>query len=59
MNPIFLTNLDEKEFKEFLKGAIREVLGEKHPDVNTLQPPTEILNIQQVCDFLHLHISTI
>lgn len=57
MNPIFLTNLDEKEFKELLKGALREVLAEKS-DLSKPQMP-EIFGIKEAAGFLRLSIPTI
>lgn len=53
----FLTNLDEQEFKEFLKEAIKEVIGEVLPRLN--EEAAEILDIQQAAKFLHLKINTI
>ncbi|MBI4945269.1 MAG: helix-turn-helix domain-containing protein [Bacteroidetes bacterium] len=53
----FLTNLDEKEFKEFLKEALKEILSD---NLSELKPqPAEILNVQQAADFLKLKITTL
>ena len=53
----FLTNLDEKEFKEFLKNALKEILEE---NLSALKPQLpEILNVQQAADFLKLKITTL
>lgn len=53
----FLTNLDEKEFKQFLKDALKEILSE---NLSALKPQLpEILNVQQAADFLKLKINTL
>lgn len=53
----FLTNLDEKEFKQFLKDALKEILNE---NLSALKPQLpEILNVQQASDFLKLKINTL
>jgi excisionase family DNA binding protein len=53
----FLTNISEQEFKEFLKGALKEILSE---NLSALQPQLpEILNVQQASEFLKLKVTTL
>lgn len=56
MSVSFLTNLSEQEFKEFLKGALREILGESLSAKSQLP---EILNVQQAAGFLKLQVTTL
>jgi len=53
----FLTNLNEKEFKEFLREAIKEVLGENLSGLKNQFP--EVLNVRQAAEFLKLKITTL
>lgn len=53
----FLTNLDEQEFKEFLREAIKEVLSEVLPTVK--EDTADILDAQQAAKFLRLKLNTI
>lgn len=53
----FLTNLDEQEFKEFLRDAIKEVLGDVIPTLKEEAP--DILDVEQAAKFLRLKINTI
>jgi len=57
MSVQFLTNISEQEFKEFLKGAMKEILGDK-PGALKEQLP-EILDVQQAANFLKLKITTL
>jgi excisionase family DNA binding protein len=53
----FLTNITEQEFKEFLRGALKEILSE---NLSALQPQLpEILNVQQASEFLKLKVTTL
>ena len=57
MSTSFLTSLNEEEFKEFLKSAIREVL---HEDLkNTKSDIPDTLNIKEAASFLKLKINTL
>lgn len=56
MSVSFLTSLTEKEFKEFLKEALKEILGESLSSKTNLP---EILNVQQAAEFLKLQVSTL
>ncbi|MGQ0828783.1 MAG: helix-turn-helix domain-containing protein [Bacteroidota bacterium] len=56
MSVSFLTNLSEQEFKEFLKEAVKEVLGESLIAKTALP---EILNVQQAAGFLKLQVTTL
>ena len=53
----FLTNISEQEFKEFLKDALKEVLGEQLGAIKQQLP--DILTVQQAADFLKLKITTL
>lgn len=57
MSVQFLTNLSGEEFKEFLKDALKEILGEQLGAAKKQLP--EILNVQQAADFLKLKITTL
>lgn len=57
MSLSFLTNLNEEEFKFFLKQAIKEILVE---ELNQLRPvPPETFSIQEAAAFLKLKITTL
>ena len=57
MSASFLTSLSEQEFKEFLKSAITEIIGE---DLSKLKPTlSDILNIKEASAFLKLKITTL
>jgi excisionase family DNA binding protein len=53
----FLTNITEQEFKQFLKDALREILGDKTGALKEPQP--EILDVQQAAQFLKLKTTTL
>jgi len=53
----FLTNLNEEEFKIFLKQAISEIIGEGLTQVKNIIP--DILDVKQAADFLRLKITTL
>ena len=44
MSVQFLTNISDQEFKEFLKDALKEILGDKLGALKEQQP--EILDVQ-------------
>ena len=53
----FLTNISDQEFKEFLKDALKEILGDKLGALKEQQP--EILNVQQAAQFLKMKTTTL
>ena len=53
----FLTNLNEEEFKIFLKQALSEIIGERITHSKSDLP--DILDGKQAADFLRLKISTL
>jgi len=53
----FLTNLNEEEFKVFLKQAISEIIGEGLTQVKSIIP--DILDVKQAAEFLRLKITTL
>jgi excisionase family DNA binding protein len=53
----FLTNLNEEEFKAFLKQAFNEIMGDKISKERSALP--EILDIKQAAEFLKLKVSTV
>jgi excisionase family DNA binding protein len=53
----FLTNLNEEEFKIFLKTALSEIIGERFTHSKPDLP--DILDGKQAADFLRLKISTL
>ncbi len=53
----FLTNLNEEEFKIFLKEALTEILS-GHTSPSTPHVP-DILDAKQAADFLRLQLSTL
>jgi excisionase family DNA binding protein len=53
----FLTNLNEEEFKLFLKQALSEIIGEGFTNSRPNIP--EILDVKQASDFLRLKITTL
>jgi excisionase family DNA binding protein len=65
----FLTNITEEEFKIFLKQALAEILRESQQNKGSIQPSTlnavfnpnltEILDIKQAAEFLHLKVPTL
>ncbi len=57
MGASFLTNLTEQEFKEFLKSAIKEIIGEDLKKLKSELP--DILNISEAAAFLKLKITTL
>jgi hypothetical protein len=56
MSVSFLTNLSEQEFKEFLKDALREIMGNP---VSAKEPFPQILNAKQAAAFVKLEITTL
>jgi excisionase family DNA binding protein len=57
MATAFLTNLNEEEFKLFLKQALSEIIGE---GFNKSKPNIpDILDVKQAADFLRLKITTL
>jgi excisionase family DNA binding protein len=53
----FLTNLNEEEFKIFLKQALSEIIGEGLTQAKNIIP--DILDVKQAADFLRLKITTL
>lgn len=53
----FLTNISEQEFKEFLKDALKEILG---GDLGAMKKQfPDILDVQQASEFLKLKVTTL
>jgi len=57
MQTTFLTSLNEQEFKDFLKSAIKEVLKEELQHLKSSQPET--FSIQEAANYLKLKITTL
>lgn len=57
MSVQFLTNISEQEFREFLKDALKEILGDKLGALKEQQP--EILDVQQAAQFLKMKTTTL
>jgi len=57
MSVQFLTNISDQEFKEFLKDALKEILGDKLGASKEQQP--EILDVQQAAQFLKMKTATL
>ncbi|MBA2610812.1 MAG: helix-turn-helix domain-containing protein [Bacteroidetes bacterium] len=57
MSASFLTSLSEQEFKEFLKSAIKEIIGDDLAKLKSSLP--DILNIKEAAAFLKLKITTL
>jgi len=57
MSASFLTSLSEQEFKEFLKSAIKELIGEDLSKSKSVL--SDILNLREAAGFLKLKITTI
>ena len=53
----FLTNLNEEEFKIFLKQALTEIMGSGI--TNLKQDLPDILDIKQAANLLHLQVTTL
>ncbi|MHB8258705.1 MAG: helix-turn-helix domain-containing protein [Bacteroidia bacterium] len=53
----FLTNLNEEEFKVFLKKTISDIIGDRLTQTKTNIP--EILDVKQAAEFLRLKITTL
>ncbi len=53
----FLTNLNEEEFKTFLKSAITEIIGGTIPFSKPSLP--DIFDVRQAADFLRLKLTTL
>jgi excisionase family DNA binding protein len=53
----FLTNLNEEEFKTFLKQALSEIIGEGLTQVRNNIP--DILDVKQAAEYLRLKITTL
>lgn len=53
----FLTNLNEEEFKIFLKQVLSEIMGER---ITHSQPDIpDILDVKQAANFLRLQVTTL
>jgi len=57
MSASFLTSLTEEEFKEFLKSAIKEIIGEDLKQVNP--SPPDLLNVDEAALLLKYEVSTL
>ena len=57
MSVQFLTNISDQEFREFLKDALKEILGDKLDALKEQQP--EILDVQQAAQFLKMKTTTL
>ena len=57
MEPSFIISMSEQEFKEFLKSAIKEIIGDDLLKLKTNLP--DILNIKEAAAFLKIKISTL
>jgi excisionase family DNA binding protein len=57
MSISFLTNISEQEFKEFLKGALKEILSDQLGALKQQLP--DVLDIHQASEFLKLKITTL
>ena len=57
MSVQFLTNIYDQEFREFLKDALKEILGDKLGAIKEQQP--EILDVQQAAQFLKMKTTTL
>ena len=53
----FITHITEQEFKEFLKDALKEILGDKLGSIPEQQP--EIMDVQQAAQFLKMKTATL
>lgn len=53
----FLTNLNEAEFKTFLRQSLEEIISE-HSIANKTQTP-DILSIKEAAEFLRLKLNTL
>ncbi|HEX7413658.1 MAG TPA: helix-turn-helix domain-containing protein [Bacteroidia bacterium] len=53
----FLTNLNEEEFKVFLKEALCDIIGDGLTQTKSNIP--EILDVKQAAEFLRLKITTL
>ncbi len=53
----FLTNLNEEEFKSFLKQSLLEILGTQSGISKSPEP--DVFDIKQAAEFLHLKINTL
>lgn len=49
------------EFSEFIKNAVRDVLGELHKDTSATSPPVDVtvLTSNEVCKLLHISLPTL
>ncbi len=52
----FLTSITEQEFKEFLKEALKELLGDR---LRLNEPTSELMNIEEAAKFLKLKVNTL
>jgi len=57
MSVQFLTNINEQEFREFLKDALKEILEGKLGALKEQQP--EILDVQQAARLLKMKLTTL
>lgn len=56
MSVQFLLNINEQEFKTFLKDALREILGDQ---LQVAEQPDDLMDIQQASEFLRLKVNTL
>ena len=59
MENLFLTNLNEQEFKNFLKEALTEIIRSGKEVCNNEPSLPDILDIKQAASFLHLKVNTL
>ena len=59
MENLFLTNLNEQEFKNFLKEALNEIIQSNRGALTGEQNIPDILDIKQAAAFLHLKVNTL
>jgi excisionase family DNA binding protein len=57
MGVSFLINITEQEFKEFLKSALREILGENRSSHQDEQ--LQIFSVKEAAAFLKMQITTL
>lgn len=57
MEPIFLTNLNQDEFKNLLKEAVREVMNENYQEPEPDIP--RILDVKQTAELLRISVPTL
>ena len=52
----FITNITEQEFKEFLKDALKEIIGDR---MGVVKEQPEIMDVQQAAQFLKMKTATL